>query len=270
MGLDQRTTSSSPLGALVDGLHDGSVEVVDLTHPLGGNVPYFQLPPDLGLPNQPGMTYHELSRYDERGPAWAWGWLEIGEHVGTHFDAPTHWVTGRDGHDVSSVPAARLVGPALVVDRVDACAQDPEYLLTAEDVRAVAAEHGASLDGAWLVLRTGWSDRIHDARAYLNDASGQQRTPGFDGECARWLAQETGILGVGVETLGIDAGLAMAFEPPAPAHHYLLGHDKYGLAQLANVDRLPVTGSVIVASPLRIPGGTGSPARVLALVPRQP
>jgi kynurenine formamidase len=188
--------------------------------------------------------------------------------VGTHFDAPVHWITGRDGPDVASVPPARLVGPALVIDRVADCREDPDYLLTIDDVQGFVAEHGVSLDGAWLVVRTGWGDLIGDPRAYLNDASGRQRTPGFDVACARWLAEETEILGVGVETLGIDAGAAGGFDPPFPMHHHLLAADKYGLAQLANLGRLPATGAIVIAGPLRIPRGTGSPARILALVPR--
>ena len=93
--------------------------------------------------NTPGLSRRELSRYDDRGPAWAWDVLEIGEHVGTHFDAPIHWITGRDGEDVASVPPERLVGPAVVIDKSAEAAQDPDYLLTVDQVRAFEAEHGA-------------------------------------------------------------------------------------------------------------------------------
>ena len=128
--------------------------------------------------NTPGLTRRELSRYDDRGPAWAWDVLEIGEHVGTHFDAPIHWITGRDGEDVASVPPARLVGPAVVIDKSAEAAQDPDYLLTVDDVRAFEAEHGALPEGAWLLLRTGWDARAHDQDAFLNVRDGQPHTPG--------------------------------------------------------------------------------------------
>jgi hypothetical protein len=86
-----------------------AVDVVDLTQPLSEDTPVLKLPPPFA--NTPGLVRHEISRYDDRGPAWAWDWLEIGEHVGTHFDAPIHWVSGKDGEDVASVPAQRLIGP---------------------------------------------------------------------------------------------------------------------------------------------------------------
>jgi kynurenine formamidase len=239
-----------------------SVEVVDLTQPLSEDTPVIQLPPPFA--NTPGLTRHELSRYDDRGPAWAWSRLEIGEHVGTHFDAPIHWITGRDGEDLASVPAERLVGPAVVIDKSAEAAEDPDFLLTFDDVRAFEAEHGALPEGGWLLLRTGWDARAQDQEAFLNGG----RTPGFDAECARRLAQETPLAGVGVETVGTDAGAAHSFDPPFPVHHFMLGAGRYGITQLANLARLPATGALLVVAPLKLVGGTGSPARVLALVPR--
>ena len=87
-------------------------------------------------------------------------------------------------------------------------------------------------------------------------------------ECARWLADEVAILGLGVETVGTDAGAAHSFDPAFPCHALLLGAGKYGLTQLQNLQRLPTTGAVVIASPLPIVGGSGSPVRVLALVER--
>jgi kynurenine formamidase len=243
-----------------------AVEVVDLTQPLSEDTPVLKLPEP--FVNTPGLTRHELSRYDERGPAWAWDSLEIGEHVGTHFDAPVHWITGRDGEDVASVPPRRLVGPAVVLDFAAEAAEDPDFLLTVDHVRAFEADHGPLPEDGWLLLRTGWDARAHDEAAFLNADETGPHTPGFDAECARWLAQETPVAGVGVETVGTDAGAAHSFEPPFPVHSYLLGAGKYGVTQLANLARLPATGAVVVVAPLKLVRGTGSPARVLALVPR--
>ena len=178
---------------LVDALQSGSARVVDLTQPLSERTPVLVLPEPFA--NTPGLSRRELSRYDDRGPAWAWDVLEIGEHVGTHFDAPIHWITGRDGEDVASVPPARLVGPAVVIDKSAEAAQDPDYLLTVDQVRAFEAEHGAIPEGAWLLLRTGWDARAHDQDAFLNVTDGQPHTPGIDAECARWLAQESPVVG---------------------------------------------------------------------------
>jgi kynurenine formamidase len=243
-----------------------AAEVVDLTQPLSESTPVLVLPEPFA--NTPGLTRHEISRYDEKGPAWAWYWLEIGEHVGTHFDAPIHWVTGKDGDDVASVPADRLVGPAVVIDKSAEAAEDPDYVLTVDDVRAFTAEHGPLPENGWLFLRTGWDARAHDQAAFLNANETGPHTPGFDVDCARHLAQETPLAGVGVETVGTDAGAAHSFDPPFPVHSFMLGAGKYGLTQLANLAKLPPTGAVVVVAPLKLVGGTGSPARVLALVPR--
>jgi kynurenine formamidase len=243
-----------------------SVEVVDLTQPLSEDTPVLRLPEP--FVNTPGLSRRELSRYDERGPAWAWDVLEIGEHVGTHFDAPIHWITGRDGQDVASVPPARLVGPAVVLDFSAEAEEDNNWVLTVDHVRAFEANNGPIPEGAWLLLRTGWDARAHDEEAFLNADENGPHTPGIDVECARWLAEEAPVVGVGVETVGTDAGAAGGFDPPFPVHSFLLGAGKYGLTQLANLERLPPTGAIVVVAPLKLVRGTGSPARVLALVPR--
>ncbi len=254
----------SPLAELLAALASGAVRVVDLTQPLSERTPVIKLPEPFA--NTPGLTRRELSRYDERGPAWAWSTLELGEHVGTHLDAPIHWITGRDGEDVASVPPARLAGPAVVIDKSAEAATDPDYLLTVKDVRVFEAEHGPLPPGGWLLLRTGWDARAHDEVAFLNVQDGRPRTPGPDAECARWLAEETPIVGIGVETVGIDAGSAGGFDLPFPVHHHFLGNGKYGITQLANLAELPPTGALVVVAPLRLVGGTGSPARVLAFL----
>jgi kynurenine formamidase len=245
---------------LVTALASGDHRVVDLTQPLSERTPVLQLPDPLA--NTPGLSRREISRYDDRGPAWAWDVLEVGEHVGTHFDAPIHWITGRDGEDVASVPAARLVGPAVVIDKSADATEDPNYLLTADDVRAFEAEHGDLPEGAWVLLRTGWDARAHDQDEFLNGGA----TPGPDAECARLLAHERPIAGFGVETVGTDAGAAHSFDPPFPVHNFLLGAGKYGITQLANLAELPAVGALIVVAPLKLVNGTGSPSRVLAFV----
>ena len=254
-----QVTQAQSLAELLAG-----VEVIDLTQPLSEQTPVLELPEPFA--NTPGLRRHEISAYDDRGPAWAWYWLEVGEHVGTHFDAPIHWITGRDGEDVASVPAQRLIGPAVVIDRSAEAAEDPDYVLTVDELRAFEAEHGPLPEGGWLLLRTGWDARAQDRAAFLNANETGPHTPGFDADCARALA-ESGLAGVGVETVGTDAGAAHSFEPPFPVHHFMLGAGKYGITQLANLARLPATGAVLIVAPLKLVGGTGSPARVLALVP---
>ena len=254
------------LSSLVEALASGAVEVVDLTAPLHEDTPILMLPEPFG--NTWRFEREEISRYDDRGPGWYWNNFRTGEHTGTHFDAPIHWVTGKDLDDVAQVPPARLVGPAVVVDVADRVAENPDFLLEVADLEAWQAAHGPLPKDGWLLLRTGWDARAHGQAEILNADENGPHTPGVSVECARWIAQEAPVLGVGVETVGTDAGQAFAFDPAFPCHALLLGANKYGLTQLQNLSKLPPTGAVVVASPLPIRGGSGSPARVLAFVER--
>jgi kynurenine formamidase len=256
----------SVLADLVNGIAGGSIEVVDLTAPLSARTPILALPEPFG--NTIPFRLAEISHYDERGPAWYWNNIATGEHTGTHFDAPVHWVTGKDREDVAQVPASRLVAPAVVLDATDRAAADPDFLLEREHIEAWQAEHGPLPDGGWLLYRTGWDARSHDAAAFLNADETGPHTPGISVDCATWLAEESPVIGIGVETVGTDAGAAHGFDPPFPCHSFLLGAGKYGLTQLQNLSRLPARGAVLVAGPLPIVGGSGSPTRVLALVER--
>jgi kynurenine formamidase len=258
--------STTQVASLLDALASGAVEVIDLTQPLSESTPVIQLPPPFA--NTPALSRTELSHFDDRGPAWAWYTLELGEHTGTHLDAPIHWITGREGADVASIPPTSLVGPAVVIDKTAETEADPSYLLTVEDLEAFEAEHGRIPDRAWVLLRTGWGSRAQDQVAFLNVGEHGPVTPGPTVEAAQWLAGERPISGFGVETVGIDAGAAGTMDPPFPVHNLLLGAGRLGLTQLANLDLLPITGALIVVSPLKLVGGTGSPARVLAFVPR--
>jgi kynurenine formamidase len=252
----------SLLSDLVEAIARGTVEVIDLTAPLSEQTPILQLPEPLGQTVRFGRT--EISRYDERGPAWYWNNFTTGEHTGTHFDAPVHWITGRDGDDVSQVPPRRLVAPAAVLDFTAQAGADPDFLLEIDHVRDWERRHGSLPAGGWLLYRTGWDARGGDPDAFANGG----RTPGISVECAKWLAEEAPVIGIGVETVGTDAGAAHSFDPAFPCHAMLLGNDKYGLTQLQNLALLPPAGAVLIAAPLPIVAGSGSPARVLALVER--
>jgi kynurenine formamidase len=251
------------LGELAAALRSGSVEVVDLTAPLAETTPILVLPEPFA--NTSRFRLEELSRYDERGPGWYWNDIHTGEHTGTHLDAPVHWITGRDKGDISQLAPGRLIAPAAVLDK---SGTDPDYLLEIDDVKAWEAEHGPLPDGGWLLYRTGWDVRAHSQEEFLNADDTGPHTPGVSVECARWLAEETPIIGLGVETVGTDAGAAHSFDPAFPCHTFLLGAGKYGLTQLRNLQLLPPTGTLLVTAPLPIVGGSGSPTRVLALVER--
>src|SRR5919206_442484 len=139
----------SVLSDLSAALAGGSVDVVDLTAPLSDRTPILQLPPPFA--NTQGFALQEISNFDERGPAWYWNNFSAGEHVGTHFDAPVHWISGRDGPDVSQVPPRQLIGPAAVIDKSAECAGNPDFLLQVADVEDWQRQSGARAGaGAWV------------------------------------------------------------------------------------------------------------------------
>jgi kynurenine formamidase len=253
------------LASLAAQIAAGTVEVIDLTAPLHAGTPILRLPEQFG--QTAPFSLEEISRYDERGPAWYWNNIRTGEHTGTHLDAPNHWVTGKDLPDVSRIPPQRLVGPAVVIDSSAAVAANPDYLLDVTDLEEWQAANGPLPGKGWLLYRTGWSQHGDDPERFANADDSGPHTPGLTPAAAKYLAA-TDLLGVGVETVGTDAGQAGGFDPPYPCHNMLLGASKYGLTQLRNLDRLPPVGSLVIAAPLPITGGSGSPARVLALVAR--
>jgi kynurenine formamidase len=254
---------------LADALARGAVSVVDLTQPLGPATPVIDLPPIFAA--SPGVTIEEISRYDAKGPAWYWNTLRFGEHTGTHFDAPVHWVTGKDLREnaCDTIPAQRFVGPACVIDVVADVARNPDFLLTPDRIEAWEREHGRIPAGAWVLLRSDWSRRT-DPKAFLNAAADGPHSPGFHADASHLLAHDRNVLGVGVETIGTDAGQAGTFDPPFPNHTIMHGAGKFGLASLCNLDRLPPTGAIVIAAPLKVVNGSGSPLRVMALVEQQP
>ncbi len=258
----------SVLNQLVAELGAGTLKIVDLTQPLGPATPVIGLPPVFA--SSPGVSLDVISQYDEKGPGWYWNTIRMGEHTGTHFDAPVHWITGRDLADnaCDTIPVRRFVGPACVIDVTAEVARNLDFLLMPSHILAWEAAHGKIPAGAWVLLRTGWSRRS-DPDAFLNVAADGPHTPGFHQTASELLARERDILGVGVETVGTDAGQAGTFNPPFPNHATMHGSGKFGLASLTNLDQLPPVGAIVIAAPLKIVRGSGSPLRVLAIAPAQ-
>ena len=252
------------LTELVAALDAGALKIVDLSQPLGPDTPVIGLPPQFG--SSPGVTLEVISRFDDKGPAWYWNIIRMGEHTGTHFDAPVHWITGKDLRDnaCDTIPARRFVGPACVIDVTREVMKDEDFLLMPEHVAAWEKQHGVISKGAWVLLRTDWSKR-KEPSSFLNVRHDGPHTPGFHKSTSELLARERDVTGVGVETVGTDAGQAGGFDPPFPNHATMHGAGKFGLASLRNLDQLPPTGAVVIAAPLKIVGGSGSPVRVLAI-----
>ncbi len=258
--------SSDLLSQLIAALAAGAVEVIDLSQPLAPDTPVIGLPPPFA--QSAPFSIERISHYDAAGPAWYWNNISMGEHTGTHFDAPVHWVSGKDDAvgATDTITPQRLVAPACVVGVEAECADDPGFLLTRGYLEKWEGTHGRIPAGAWLLLRSGWSTRVGDT--FINNGANGPVSPGPDPDCVRFLVRERDVCGFGTECVGTDAGQAFAFDPAFPCHTFMHGAGKFGLASLANLDRLPPTGAVLITPPLKIAGGSGSPCRVLALVSR--
>ncbi|MEE4014717.1 cyclase family protein [Roseibium sp. FZY0029] len=254
----------SSLNQLVSDLASGTVRIVDLTHTLDPDFPVIVLPPEFGQCAR--FRMEEISAYDHRGPAWKWHNISMSEHTGTHFDAPSHWISGKDvpNGSVDEIPVEAFVGPVVVIDCSKGAAENDDFELTPEIIAGWESAHGRIPEDAWVLMRTDWSKRR--GAEYLNMRADGPHSPGPTPEAIRFLIEERNIRGFGTETVGTDAGQGAHYVPPYPAHYFLHGAGKYGLQCLANLDQLPATGAVLIAAPLKIKNGTGSPLRVLAMV----
>lgn len=256
--------SAPDLLAFARAVADGHVRVIDLTQVLAPEFPTIALPPEFG--QCAPFRLEEISRYDSRGPAWYWNNFTMGEHTGTHFDAPIHWVSGKDlpNNAVDTIDPHHFIAQAVVIDCSVEAARDPDFALQVSDLKAWESQHGRIPDRSWVLLRTDWSKKNFADFAGLREDGAH--TPGPMPDAVKWLVEERDVLGFGTETIGTDAGQAHHFNPPYPAHFYMHGKGRYGLQCLTNLDLLPPVGAVIFAAPLKIRQGSGSPLRVLALV----
>ena len=253
------------LTKLATAITNESVKIVDLTHTLDPDFPVIILPPEFNQCAR--FRMEELSAYDHRGPAWKWHNLTLSEHTGTHFDAPSHWISGRDlpANSVDTIAPEQFIGPVVVIDCSLDAARDEDFELTPPFISDWESNYGKIPNGCWVLMRTDWSKK--SGHNYLNMREDGPHSPGPTPEAIRFLIEERDIRGFGTETVGTDAGQGGHYNPPYPAHYFLHGAGKYGLQCLANLDQLPPTGAILLAAPLKIKDGTGSPLRVMAMVP---
>ncbi|MCG3146437.1 MAG: Kynurenine formamidase [Gammaproteobacteria bacterium] len=258
--------NNNSIASLSADLVAGRIRVVDLTQTLSADFPALQLPPQFG--QVWSFKQEKICRYDEKGPAWYWNNFSCGEHTGTHFDAPVHWVTGKDfpKNTVDTVDPSVFLAPAAVVNCSAEAASNPDWLLTIEHLQTWEVKHGRIPEGAWLLFRTDWSKRKMP-EDFVNMREDGPHTPGPSQATVEWLIRERKVLGFGVETINTDAGQSHSWPTPYPCHTLMHGANRYGLQCLTNLDQLPPQGAMIVAAPLKIKNGSGSPLRVLALIP---
>ena len=217
----------------------------------------------------PGVTIDVISHYDDKGPAWYWNTLRFGEHTGTHFDAPVHWITGKDLPDnaCDTIPPRRFVGPACVIDVTRDVEADADFLLTPGSHRGVGErarpDSGGRVGAAAHRLEQADRSRLRSSTCAPTDRTARASTRTPRG-CWRTIATCSASAS---RRSARTPGQAGTFDPPFPNHTIMHGAGKFGLASLCNLDQLPPTGAVVIAAPLKIVNGSGSPLRVLAIAP---
>ena len=237
-----------------------SADLVDLTWPFDERTLYWPSSPS-------GFQMQQLAHGQTAG-----GWFYSAnavctpEHGGTHLDAPIHF--DANGTTADEIPLRQLIGPAIVIDITSQTAADPDYMLTAADVRAWEDRHGRIEPGSIVLLRTGWFARWPDRKRYFGDdtpgATDKLHFPSYGEESARLLVIERRIGALGVDTASIDRGQSRDFKV-----HRIAGEANVpGFENVANLDRLPARGAWVFALPMKIAGGSGGPLRIVAAVPR--
>jgi kynurenine formamidase len=253
-------TDDRAAGAAGETLDLSAYELVDLTHPFNERTIYW--------PTSPANFELDTLAYGHTAASYFYSAFAFStpEHGGTHLDAPMHFADG--AHPVDRVPLERLVAPAVVIDVVARAEADRDYRLSADDVRTWEAEHGPVPTGSIVLLRTGWSRHWPDRLAYLgDDTPGDASSLGFPSygeDGARLLVEEREVAALGADVASIDYGRSTDFI----VHRIAAARNVPGLENLNALDRLPATGAIVIALPVLIEGGSGGPARVIALVPR--
>jgi kynurenine formamidase len=167
-----------------------------------------------------------------------------------------------------ALPLENLVAPAVVIDVSESAMRDRSYRLTTQDVLDFEARYGQIEAGTIVLLRTGWSKHWPNAKAYLGDDTPGQTSnlsfPGFGAGATELLVEKRGVVMLGIDTASIDHGASTEF----PVHRIAAAREVAGLENLTNLGALPPTGSILLALPMKIEGGSGGPVRVVALVPR--
>ncbi len=252
---------ASLLAVLLSGCASHAIDeakVTDLTHAFDEQTIYW--------PNAQPFRWEKEAWGQSAGGYWyTAARYSASEHGGTHLDSPIHFGEGKA--TIDQIPLSKLIGPAVVIDIATACASSPDYRMGTEDIVAWEREHGKIPAASIVLVRTGWAKYWPDRKRYLGtDVAGDTTNlhfPGISREAAEMLARERKIDGIGIDTASIDYGASQDFI----AHQVFNGAGIYGLENVANLDQVPSRGATLVALPMKIKGGTGGPARIIAILP---
>lgn len=245
----------SPAGSItLEELVTGRAKIIDLTYPLNPDNAFW-----------PGDDYKPfelktIATIEEDGVLSKA--ICLPEHLGTHLDAPNHFEKNQPS--VDKLTAEQLFGPGVVIDVTAQAEQNADYTLKVSDIERWEKEHGRVPEGAIVLLNTGWGRFWGNVARFQNrDARGQLHFPSYSAEAARFLIEKRKARGVGIDNLSIDPGISKDF----PVHHIVNGAGKFGLENVAHLDKLPARGFYLIIAPMKIETGTGGPARIWAVLP---
>jgi len=242
------TVAGSAMGTAA--LAQGHQRVEDMTYELSEDFPTYFGSPGFSKTQKFNWREHKFNLFE----------LAINEHTGTHVDAPLHF--SEDGKSVAEIPVSNLVAPLCVIDIAAKAAEKADAEVTPDDIKAWIAKHGDIPENACVALYSGWGRYVGDAKFRGLDANGKQHFPGFHVEAAKMLIEETGAMSLASDTLSLDIGASMDFA----THYAWLPTGRFGIENIANLDKVPASGATLVVGAPKHRGGTGGPARIFALV----
>lgn len=231
-------------------LAQGASSVEDLTHELHPDFPtYF---------GESGFSMEQQFKFAENG--FNLFTYNMNEHTGTHIDAPLHF--SADGQSVAEIPVENLIVPLCIIDIAERAASDADTQVTPEDIKAWIAANGDIPDKACIAMHSGWAQYVNDDKFRNVDAEGKQHYPGFHVDAVQMLLEETGAVGIASDTLSLDHGMSADFA----SHYAWLPTNRWGIENIANLDKLPSSGTTLVVGAPKHRGGTGGPCRIFAMV----
>jgi kynurenine formamidase len=222
----------------------------DLTYAFDADFPTYFGTPGVKFTQQFNYAEHKFNLFT----------MDLNEHTGTHIDAPFHF--SADGQSVDAIPVANLAGPLCIVDIRAKADANPDAQVTPDDLKAWIAANGPIGPGSIVAMLSGWGAHVGSPKFRNPDAENKMHFPGFHVEAAQMLIAETGAVAIGVDTLSLDHGPSADFA----THYAWLPTNRYGIENLANLEKLPAKGATIMVGAPKHRGGSGGPARVVAMV----
>ncbi len=228
----------------------GHNKVIDMTHELHPDFPTYFGTSQFSMTQKFNFKEHHFNLFE----------YTVNEHTGTHVDAPLHF--SADGKTVAEIPVENLIAPLCVIDISERAAKDSDALVTPDDVKAWITKHGDIPQNACVAMHSGWQAHVNTPKFRGADDKKKQHYPGFHVEAAQMLIEKTGATSLAVDTLSLDHGISADFK----THYAWLPSGRFGIENIANLDKVPAKGATLVVGAPKHRGGTGGPARIFAMV----